>query len=123
MALRVTGDEVLEIMDTSLTVSQLETFATAANLLVTAKLGSEGLSTDLLKEIERYLTAHFASAVDPGVSREKIGEAEAYYMDQAGTGLASTRYGQRVLLLDTTGKLARSGSKQILFTAIDLGLD
>lgn len=112
MADRVTQAEVLAIIDTD--TADISAFITAANLLVTAKLADEDLGDDLLKEIERWLSAHFVCALDPRSKAEKIGDASVTYENAStGEGLKSTRYGQQVLLLDTSGTLAQLGKKKV----------
>ena len=90
----------------------IQPFITAANLLITDLLGSSGLATAQLKEIERWLSAHFLSMAgsdsDAGeVTSEEIGETKVEYA--TGQSLSSSRYGKQAILLDTTGKLARLG--------------
>lgn len=106
---RVTGTEVKAIFDTTLSASELDPFITAANLMVTSRLGGEGLAAATLKEVERWLAAHFASANDQRVSSEKLGDASNTYQGQTGMNLDATHYGQYAKMLDPTGKLARSG--------------
>lgn len=109
MASRVNGTEVLEIIDTELTVDQCEPFITAANLFVTNSLSNKGLSTATLKEIERWMAAHFLSQIDP---REQVVRIDTIEVNVEGTttqGLKNSRYGQQAILLDTTGTLAKIG--------------
>ena len=112
MATRVTATEVKEIFDTTLSDAQLDTFILAANLVVTEKLSTSGLSTAMLKEIERWLSAHLAAIRDQMPSQEKIGDASVRYQGETGMGLRFTSYGQQVMLLDTTGTLANSLGKK-----------
>ena len=60
-----------------------------------------------LKEIERWLTAHFLSARDPRIASEKAGKSEWKYDGKTGLGLQSSKYGQQAMLLDHKGKLAQ----------------
>lgn len=108
MANRVDANEVKEIIDTALGESTIEAFITAANVIVTSLLGSSGLGTAHLKEIERWLTAHLIScARDRTVRTEQAGQASITYETQPlGKGLDASLYGQQVKLLDTTGILA-----------------
>lgn len=101
-----TEAEVKTIIDTDLTEEQVAPFLTTASVLVTDVLSGEGYGSDLLREIEMWLTAHLISARDPRVAKEKIGEAEATYQGKFGEGLKSTAYGQQVLLLEYNGKFA-----------------
>lgn len=116
MANRVEHFEVLEIIDTSL--GDTIPFITAANLIVTEKLGDSSLSAAHLKEIERWLAAHLIAIRDPKASMEKVGEAQVQYISpKTGLGLEGTSYGQQVLLLDTTGTLNSIGKQAVSFGA------
>lgn len=121
MALRVTHDEVAEILDTN--ISDVTPFITVANLVVTDKLSGEGLSSDLLKEIERWLSAHFVSARDPRIKQEKTEGASVTYTGNFGKGLDLTPYGQNVKLLDSTGILAKIGMKSVTFHAVEFDVE
>jgi len=124
MTYRVTGTEVKQIVNTSLNDDDLDPFINSANLLVTAQLGDEELTTAQLKDIELWVAAHFVAIRSPQASRERIGDAEVYYEGKTGgEGLKLTRYGQAAIALDPTGKLANLGRKKVSFTAIDLDLD
>lgn len=106
---RVSALEVSEIFAVD-TINDLNTFITTAHLIVTEELISSGLSAARLKEIELYLSAHFASLrfEKDGLRKQKIGDVEEEYNAVKGTkgGLESTRYGQQALALDTSGDLA-----------------
>lgn len=119
MANRCTGVEVLEILETALTENEIAPFITPANLLVTELLGGSGLSSSLLKEIERWLAAHFAAIRDPRISRERTEEAEAIYHGKSDMGLDHTPYGQQVRLLDTTGTMTNLGKRKALVEVLD----
>jgi len=121
MSARVTESEVKEIIDTDLT--DITAFITAANLTVTKRLSSGVLSADQLKEIERWFTAHLIAGTnrDMGardVDKEKTLDAEVTYAGKTGMGLEATRYGQVVLTLDSTGKMAQSGKGDVFFKAV-----
>ena len=122
---RVDSTEVKEIIATDLT--DLSAYITAANILVTSELTASGLSNAHLKEIERWLAAHFVSIKDPIVSKEKIGDAEVTYASGGMTytnamkdaaGLNSSPYGQQALILDTTGILRGLGTKKATFSVM-----
>jgi len=122
MSNRVTENEVKAIIDTDL--SDITAFITAANLTVTKRLGSETtLSADQKKEIERWLSAHLiaSSNKDMGardVNSERTLDAQITYAGETDKGLEATRYGQMVLVLDTSGKMAVSGKRKTLFKAV-----
>lgn len=112
MANRCTEIEVKEIIDTTLTENEIAPFITAANLIVTDILTGSGLLSAQLKEIERWLTAHFVAIRDPRISAEKTEGASATYHGKSDMGLDHTPYGQQVKLLDTTGALANLGKRK-----------
>jgi len=106
MAKRVTEAAVKEIIGTDLTAEQIAPFLKSANVLIAATLSDEDYGTDLLREIELWLSAHFVAIQDPQVAKEKLGGAEVTYDGKTDLGLNGTRYGQQVMLLDHHGKLA-----------------
>ena len=112
MSARVTDAEVREIIDIDTSITNITPFITIANLMVTEKLGDSGLSAEMLKEIERWLAAHFVAMRDPRVKSESIGGITTSYQGTTGEGLKSTLYGQQAILMDTTGTLANVGMKK-----------
>ena len=122
MANRIDDGEVREIMDVDTDISDLTPFITAANLIVTARLAGQGLGDTLMKEIERWLAAHFVASRDPLAKTEKIGDASITIQGEFGKNLESTAYGQRALLLDTTGALAKAGKIPVKFNAINFSV-
>jgi hypothetical protein len=93
-------------MDTSLTEGDVTPFLTSANAFVTASLGSSLLSESILKEIERWITAHMiASTKERQAKEEEAGGAKIKYAGYWGAGLLGTSYGQMAVALDTTGVL------------------
>jgi len=116
MALRVAEEDVKAIVDTDRNVLP---FITVANLVINSVLGDSSLPTDLLFEIERWLSAHFLCIMDERPISESEGGASATFVGISGKGgahplqgLSITKYGQQVLLLDTTGKLAAFGRRK-----------
>lgn len=105
MANRVTGAEVLEIITTGKTATQIEAYITAANIVVTDVTAGAGYSAAKLREIERWYSAHLVSCDDPQIKSENFGAA-ATYQGQTAMGLDFTTYGQQVKILDTKGKFA-----------------
>lgn len=119
MANRVTGSEVLEVIATSLSSAEVAPMITAANMLVTAKCAGAGYTDAELKEIERWLSAHFVSVRDPSrsaLASKTVGEAsETYALTKSGgEGFAITPYGQQALLLDYRGCLASVGRQKVV---------
>lgn len=105
MANRVTEAEVRMIceVDTAITGATFDVFISAANILVN---GIVGLPAATLKEIERWLSAHFVSIRDQRVSSESAGVSQSFQVS-LGLNLQVTMYGQQALMLDTTGYLLR----------------
>lgn len=122
MAARTTTAKVKEIVVTSM--SDLEPFITAANIVVTNRLSGSGLSSDTLAEIERWVAAHFVVCKERQPTSKRIGETEESYNWNTNTGLLRTSYGQAAIALDTTGTLSKLGKPQIIFdVAMDLPTD
>jgi len=103
---RVTEAEVKKIISTTLTDEEVTPLLDSANVLITAVLADEGYGDAILKEIEKWLAAHFVAIRDPQISKEKIGDVDAVYQGKTGLGLNHTSYGQQVMLLEHHGKLA-----------------
>ena len=83
--------------------------------------GDTTLSEDVLKEIERYIAAHFLTVTEPehgGLVEHEIGATRARFPDNLGKFLEGTRYGQQALLLDVTGKLSGAGAARAQFRAV-----
>jgi len=118
MANRVTLAEVDEIFERDATVVtdlQAVAFMNLANMVVTVNLvDDEDLTVvfaDLeLKEIERWLSAHFMAMKDRRVSSESAGGVSASYVGSYGLGLDGSTYGQQVKMLDRSGSLALLGA-------------
>jgi len=118
---RVSAVEVKEIMDNCTVIDAVvDTFIDASTALID-KIYADTLITDtLLKEIERWLTAHMlASTLARTTSEEKLGDASVKYTGQWGKKLESTPYGQMVLILDPTGLMANAGKMAATITAVN----
>ena len=119
---RVSDAEVREIMDIDSSITDLTPFITAANLVITARLSGAGHSDELLKEIERWFSAHLIASRDPLTKIEKLGDASRTIQGEFGKGLDSTTYGQNVKLLDTSGIMAKAGKIPAKINAIDFSV-
>ncbi|KKL57637.1 hypothetical protein LCGC14_2233380, partial [marine sediment metagenome] len=96
----------------------IDAYIAVANPMVTNTVTC-GLSASVLKEIERWLTAHLISITkDRMTTEEKLGEATVKYSGRFGEGLKSTSYGQTVLMLDTCGSFAKLGKKDVKIIAV-----
>ena len=80
MAIRVTEQEVLDIMDSGIEVSstQMTAMITAASSVIDNVFADDSTVTDaLLKELERWLSAHYvASTLARMAEKEKVGQAD-----------------------------------------------
>jgi hypothetical protein len=112
MAYRVNPEEVKEIIETNVPDTAIEAYIAGADAIVTGLLVGLGMPDALLKEIERWLTAHLiACSRDRQVREEVAGGARISYFSEysmVGKGLDATLYGQQAKILDTTGTLAMS---------------
>ena len=122
MAVRTTAAEVLAIMDNcQVSESDVTTYyISVATLLVDDILGDDTVLGDTMKAaIEQWLTAHLiAVSRSRTTTEEKVGDASLKYTGRFGEGLKSTPYGQMVLTLDSTGKMAKSGQRGASIYAI-----
>lgn len=105
--IRITDAELLEIIDVDSTITNYTPFILAASLMVDNNLVDSGLNDETLKEIERWLAAHFIAIRDPRLSAEKAGSVSVDYQHKLGLNLQSSMYGQQALALDYTGTLYR----------------
>ena len=106
MAVRVTDAEVKEIIDWDSTIS-LTPFIEIANSLVTELCTDSGHDAQRLKNIERWLAAHFYHIDDQHISREKAASVGVEYQFKIDLAINQTKYGQQAIVLDTAGNLAQ----------------
>lgn len=119
---RVSSDEVKEIIEVDSTITDITPFITAANLLVTKECTASSLTAALLKEIERWLAAHFVAIRDMRRASEKAGTVGENFQHSLGLNLQVTMYGQQALMLDTSGALAAlssGGARSAILTTIE----
>ena len=106
---RVTIAEVKEIVAiaAAITDPQINAFITVANL-TTNRVNTVGGITDasLLKEIERWLSAHFVRIRDIAAASEKAGPVAQSFQYKVDLNFNQTQYGQQALILDYSGTLA-----------------
>lgn len=103
---RVTADDVKLIFDTNMENANLNACITSANALINSQDDmTDNLSSALLIEIERWLSAHYASAYDQRISYQSIGDSKFSFQGEYKTSFLSTDYGQRAVDLDSTGTL------------------
>lgn len=100
----VSDADVKAILDTTINT---QPFIVLAVLLIDQHLSNQGLSTALMRELQRWLAAHFACMRDPRFTQVKTeNDSFTYEHGPMGQGLRSTKYGQQVLAMDPTGILA-----------------
>lgn len=110
MAIRVSSTEVKAILEDISVGEDITPFIAVANILVEQKLVPlDLLEESQLKEIERWLSAHFVSIKLMRAARESAGSAAGRvgidYQYKVGFDLRNTMYGQAAITLDTTGTL------------------
>jgi len=114
---RTTAAEVRQIMDnlttSAMSSTDVDSYILGANALVTKILGDDStIGAVLLEDIERWFTAHMIACTrHRTTTEEKVGEAAVKFTGQFKENLSSTPYGQMVLQLDITGKMANIGKK------------
>jgi hypothetical protein len=110
MAVRVSIDEVKNVIATALGDSDIGALIITANAIVDGRLLDKELTEAMLKQIEQYVAAHLIALRDP---REKSvssdGVSVSYDTGKAGEGLSATTWGQMAIMLDTSGTLAEQG--------------
>jgi len=111
---RATASEVKNIIETDLSDTVIDVYISSASEVVTNVLGSDTTLSDTLKKnIEMWLTAHLiASTREQQIQKAGAGGASVTYQGVTGKGLEATLYGQQVLAMDTTGKMAATMMKQ-----------
>ncbi len=115
MAVRVTATEVRVIITTSLLDAAIDAYIAIANPMVTNTVTC-GLAASVLKEIERWLTAHLISITQERLTtEEKLGEATVKYA----TGGKTQSYWNMVLFLDTCGAFANLGKQAASIKSIE----
>ncbi len=122
---RVSTDDVRDIFDTTLEDNSILAMISVADSIVSngpALATNVALTTTELKEIERWLAAHFCCIMDPISLQEKIGDSMARKFPETvttawGPGLKLTVYGQQALMMDRSGTLASMGKMKATFRA------
>lgn len=121
MAVLVSVDDVKLLMnDTTLSDDYVESILVTADLVLTKVFEyNNTLTNALLAELQKYYAAHLIASTTARVAtEEKVGDGSITYAGKFGDGLKSTPYGQLLLLLDTTGLIARGGKISASITAV-----
>ena len=115
---RVTVEEVKAIISTKLGEQVIEQYINSAGVIMDMLKG-HSLPAPLMKEIERWITAHLiASSRERQAREEGAGGAYVRYAGMSYSGLRSTTYGQHAIALDTSGVLATMAGKTVTFKVI-----
>ena len=116
MAQRIQQDDVRSLVNSESTID-VQAFIDIAVALTDKVSSNDSLSvltSDLLKQIEANLAAHYYSLRDPAYLAKKTGDANATFYGQTGMGLDFTPWGQTAKELDITGFLASLGKGQAI---------
>ena len=119
MAVRVIADDIRAIMpETTLDDDIIDVYIVSANVWVDSLLLGKYDET-VLKEIERWMSAHMIAMTQERISKEEgAGGAYIKYAGDWGEGLLGTSYGQMVYSLDVQGWIpcigcdGKSGSRR-----------
>ncbi len=110
----VTEAEVKALIGQAADTIDMTPHIDAARIIVDEDLASAGHSDNRLRQILRFLAAHFATlAIERGgLTRYEVGESVESYKpgSDLDRGLSSTRWGQQAIALDTAGILSKIGS-------------
>lgn len=109
--------EILAIckeIDEDTPLDEIASFITTGHNLLCMKLDGWGVPESVLKEIEKYLAAHFAATTYPPTQREGLGPLTRAYVTKIDLDLRNTRYGQMAIALDPTGELAIKKGRVVL---------
>jgi len=109
---RTNVTDVRVVITTSLSDSQVTSFITDANLIVTSKFTGVVIDDDLLEAIEKWLTAHLiAMSQKRQLSDQKVADTSIKYAGKFGLYLEHTTYGQMVIFLDSTNTMVDAQAK------------
>ena len=116
MAIRVTVDEVLAILPPGLPALPVTPFISTANLVVEEDLVGKGMSESRLKEIEKYLAAHFATVTTGELTARKVGDSmDDFVKTRMYEGLRGTTFGQQAVSLDASNTLVDTDKRDSSF--------
>lgn len=97
-------------------------FIKTAHVLLCNILDGWGIAASLMEQIEKYLSAHFATLTYSSVQREALGPMSRSYMLKVDLGFNATRYGQMAIQLDPTGRLENFRKKNVSMRSIGSGI-
>jgi len=120
----VTRAEVLLIckeIDDDTPVAETTAFIATAHVILCNVLDGYGIPASLLKNIEKYLAAHFANLTYSSVSRQGLGPMTTTFLLKIDLGFNATRYGQMAMTLDPTGMLENFRRKRVKMVNLGSG--
>lgn len=109
-----TASDVQDLLNTDLTVSEIQPFLAAAERYVTDKLESESIPDATLTEIEKYLASGIVSgARDPTLTQESVGDVSVTYQ----RGGETPEHIRVAAMLDPTGQIKADfmGGSEVAF--------
>jgi len=119
---RVTAAEVKAIIETDMEDTNVDTYIGSANASIEGWFSGIAVTENMLKEIERWITAHLIAISKERQAREEgAGDAYIKYAGLFYTGLQQTSYGQMAIAIDTTGILKSLAGKNVTFFAVREG--
>ena len=117
--MRTTEATVKAIIDTGLEDNEITPLIALANRQITNTLGGTTLASDVLTDIETWLTAHYiAIGKERQTEEERVQDLWVVHQGKFGEALRSTTFGQMVITLDTTGLMENATKQKASITAI-----
>jgi hypothetical protein len=118
MAYRVTGHQIKDIINTSLTEAVVsQRMVHVASTIVDENLVglTPALSALTRSNIEMYLAAHFVALTEErgGLIMSNFGDSKESLANIYSEGFGTTRYGQAAMTIDTSGVLTSVGSTKM----------
>lgn len=116
---RTTLEEVEAVIDVDSTLWDIKLINNASAFVdrVATRASEQNITvtTDQLKSIETYITAHLYAFKDPQYASKREGRASATFQGKWGMGLEATYWGQFAKSLDPTGLLTTldEGKKKV----------
>lgn len=103
-----TAEDVAAVYETDRDATALEPFVAIAATFTDQYLAGKGLSDAVLKEVQRYLAAHFLFVTDAGVHETLAIEdiRERFTKSEKTPGLFDSRWGRTAVMLDPSGTLS-----------------
>lgn len=120
MSVRTTKTKVRYVIETALEDDEIDEMIRQSNLIVTRTVGNEGMNSDLLLQLETWLTAHLiAIGKERQPISEKVGDIWVQYQkSELKSFLESTTFGRMVLFLDSSGQFQASSMKRASISAV-----